>query len=184
MRFVINPAGNRIVDATPEETHALRPALRASFRRWRANEADIDDICQNVEIITWQALSEGRVHVPDETRPADALWQWMYGVAWNQWRNHSRRRWLRCEVSTNEVPDVASQSPVPRLEARDTLRRIATDPQAADLLLASLTGERSTTPKSTFWHRVGQARKWAREVDAGKIRMPDPPTPKHRKKRL
>ncbi len=72
MRFVINDAGNRIVDATPEETHALLPALRAAFRRWRANEADIEDLCQQVESVMWQALSEGRVHEPDASRPEDA----------------------------------------------------------------------------------------------------------------
>ena len=186
MRAVINAAGNRIVDATPEETHALRPAIRAAFHRWRASEADIEDFCQHVEIITWHALSEGRVPVPPLTRPDDALWQWMYGVAWNLWRNHCRRNWLRHEVLTNELPDIPSCSPIRQLEARNVLRRILMDSQAADLLLASIDGQRDTMPRSTFWRRVAEARKWVREIDAGRCRKPRMPVPaiaKHQKKK-
>lgn len=186
MRVVINSAGDRIVDATAEETHALRPAIRAAFCRWRASEADIEDLCQQVELITWQTLSEGRVHVPPFTRPDDALWQWMYAVAWNLWRNHCRRRWLRYEVLTDELPDVASYSPMPQLEARSVLRRISMNPRAAGLLLASIDGQRGATPRSTLWHRVAEARKWARDIEAGPCRkpqMPEPAMAKHQKKK-
>lgn len=182
MRFVINEAGNRIVIATAEETHALRPAIRAAFRRWRANEADIEDLCQEVEIITWRAIEERRLHEPLANRPQDALWQWSYAAAWNLWRNHCRRRWIRCEVLTADVPEVEASALLSQLEARDTLRMIATKPHVAGLLLASLEGDRGTMPRSTFWHHVAQARRWVREMEA-EPKQPLPATPKHRKKK-
>ncbi len=70
------------------------------------------------------------------------------------------------------MPIVASPSPVARLEARDALKRIAADAQAADLLLASVEGGRTTMARCTFWHRVGRARVWAREIEQDDTRSP------------
>lgn len=188
MKYHVNHAGNRIVDATPKELLALMPSVAAAFRRWRANEADIEDHCQQVAIVTWQALNEGRIVCEPLTSPEDALMQFMHAVAWNVQRNHSRRHWTWREILVPEVPDVESPHPDKRLETRDVLRQISMRPGIARVLLVALRHEhperRVGLPKSTFWTRVGEARRWARDVASGhwkEPRQPTPPTPKHRK---
>lgn len=187
MQYRLNHNGDRIVDASPEETHALRPAIRACFRRWRAFDADIEDFCQHVELVTWQAIVDGRIRGDGFARPVDALLDFMFAVAWNQWRNHSRKRSVWREVLHDELPDVASPSPDARIEARDVLQRISMRPDVARVLLAAVNGpypeRREGLPKSTFWSRREQALKWARDAVEGAPNMPDPPTPKHRKKK-
>lgn len=188
MKYRINLAGNRIVDATPEEIYALMPCVEAAFRRWRANEADIEDGCQQVAIVTWQAVAEGRVVGERLTTPEDALMQFMHAVAWNIQRNHTRRHWTWREVLHDELPDVGSEHPDHRLESRDVLRRISMHSDVARILLVVLDGpypeRREGLPKSTFWSRVHEARRWVRDVDAGHWQAPKqpiPPTPWKRK---
>jgi hypothetical protein len=190
MRYRINPAGNRIVDATPEETRTLRPCIVAAFRRWRAPEGDIEDFAQNVEIVAWQAIQEQRVPGDGFKRPEDALLDFMFAIAWNQWRNHSRLRSTRCEVLHDELPDMASSSPDAMIEARDALRRISMRPDVARILLATLDGpypeRRENLAHGTFWSRRKQARTWAKDVVLGHWRepsMPEPSTPWKRKKK-
>lgn len=180
MRYRINPAGNRIVDATPEETHALRPCIRAVFRRWRAAPGDIEDFAQDVEIVAWQAIQEQRVPGDGFKRPEDALLDFMFAVAWNLWRNHSRRRSTRSEILHDEMPDMASRSPDARLEAREALQRISMRPDIARILLDAaievpLTERVEGALKSTYGYHLTTARKWAREVDAGRWREPAQP---------
>jgi hypothetical protein len=190
MRYIRNPAGNRIVVATPEETHALRPAIRASYRRWKAPDASIDDFCQEVEIVTWRGIVEQRIPGDRFQHPEDALLNFMFMVAWNVYRNHTRRRSTRNEVFVDEMPDMAGPDPEGRFETRETLLRLTRREDIAQVLLASLNGSRPELregiPRATFWHRVAQARSAARDIDAGKWREPKqatPPTPKHRKKK-
>jgi hypothetical protein len=115
-RFVVNLAGNRIVDATPEETHALRPCVCAALRGHGCPEREIDDIAQHVEIVTWQAIAEGRVAGHGRTagcaRDVDA----------------SRRSERVSELPSQGV-DVA------RIEAREVLRHIEARPMVARFLL-------------------------------------------------
>ena len=181
MRFIKNQAGNRIVEATPEETRALRPCVAAAFRRWRARDVDIPDFCQQVELTTWIAVTEQRVPGEGFKRPVDALLDFMFAVSWNLWRNHSRLLWRHGEVLHDEVPDVASPSPDARLEARDALQRIAKHEDVALVLIGMLEGPRSeqrgNLPKSTFHTRSMQARKWARDVASGHWKEPPQPTP-------
>lgn len=182
MRYRINPAGNRIVDATPEETHVLRPRIRAVFRRWRVPPGDIEDFAQDVEIVTWQAIHEQRVPGGGFKRPEDALVDFMFAVAWNLWRNHSRRRSTRSEILHDETPDMASPSPNARLEAREALQRISKRPDIARILLDAvkevpLTKRAEGAPKSTYGYHLTNARKWARDVEAGRWRKPTQPEP-------
>jgi len=143
MRYRINEAGNPMVVATAEELHALRPVICACFRR-RANNGDVDDFAQDVEIIVWQALNEGRV-------PGHRL---IFSVSWNVWRNHYRKRSTRCEVLHDELPDVAGPSPECRIDARETLRRIAMREDIARVLLGSVNASPAIryeeVAKSTF----------------------------------
>jgi DNA-directed RNA polymerase specialized sigma24 family protein len=185
MRYRINHAGNRIVEATPAETHALTPCICAALRRWHCPESNVEEFAQDVELITWQALAEQRVMGDRFARPRDALLAFMFAVAWNQWRNHSRRRTTRYEELHDEIPDVVGPEPDPRLEAREALERISMHEDIAWILATVLRGERPEhlvgLPRSTFYTRVAEARRHARDVAAGKPHMPDPPTPKHRK---
>jgi hypothetical protein len=187
MRYQKNSAGNRIVVATPKETHALRPCICAALRRWHCPEGDIEDFAQEVEVITWQALVEKRVLGDRYARPRDALLSFMFQVAWNLWRNHSRLHSTRCEILHDEVPDMQGPEPDACLEARDVLHRISMREDVACLLFAAVAGERPAQyvglPKSTFWARHKEVQRWARDVASGKPHVPDPPTPKHRKKR-
>lgn len=186
MRFRINPAGNRIVDATPEEIHALRPGIRAALRRWRVPQGDIEDFAQDVEIITWQAIQEQRVPGDGFERPEDALLDFMFAAAWNLWRNHWRRRSTQSEILHDEMPDMASPSPDARLEARQALQRISMRPEIARVLLDSVNVSASEryahVAKSTYGYHLTNARKWAREVDAGRWREPAQAPHKPRKR--
>ncbi|MBK9263653.1 MAG: sigma-70 family RNA polymerase sigma factor [Polyangiaceae bacterium] len=169
------------MDATPEETRALRPSIRAALHRWRCPDGDIEDFCQDVEIITWQAIVEQRVLGDRYNRPEDALLGFMFQVAWNAWRNHSRKQSTWRELLCNEMPDMVGPNPDACLEARDSLQRIAMHPDVARILLVVLDGpypeRREGLPKSTFWSRREQARKWAKDVDAGHWREPPQPVP-------
>lgn len=191
MKYIINPAGNRIVQATPEETRKLRPSIAAAFRK-RSNVApdEIEDFCQEVEVITWRSVQEQRIVGNEFARPVDALLNFMLSVAWNLWRNHSRKRWVWREELVDEMPDMLGPSPDGRLDARETLLRLTMREDIAGLLLEAVNVEPAVryanTPKSTYSSRLIQARSWARDVDAGRWRepkQPAPPTPKHRKKK-
>ncbi len=191
MRYRINEAGNPMVVATPADVHALRPTICACFRRWRASDGDIEDFAQDVEIVVWQALDEQRVPGHRLMKPRDALLDYMFAVSWNVWRNHSRRRSTRCEILHDELPDMAGPSPDGRINARETLTRIAARPDIARVLLDSVNVPPATrherTPKSSYGYRLTKARRWAKEVDAGRWRGPKKPTPstpwKRKKKR-
>lgn len=191
MRYRTNEAGNPMVVATPVDVRALRPAICACFRRWRAPNGDIDDFAQDVEIIVWQALDEQRVPGHRLMTPRDALLDFMFAVAWNVWRNHYRKRSTRSEVLHDELPDVAGPSPDGRINARETLRKISMRADIARVLFDSVNipaSERYVgTPKSTYAYHLTNARKWAREVDAGRWQPPTQPVPitpwKRKKKR-
>jgi hypothetical protein len=189
MKYIRNLAGNRIVVATAEETHALRPAIRASYRRWKAPDGSIDDFCQEVEIIAWRGIVEQRIVGDRFQHPEDALLNFMFMVAWNVWRNHTKRRSTRNEVCVDELPDMAGPSPERRLDARETLLRLTTREDVARVLLDAVnipaTERVGGIPRNTYYSRLTNARRWARDVDAGEWRepsMPDPSTPKTRKK--
>jgi hypothetical protein len=190
MKYIRNPAGNRIVVATPEETHALRPAIRASYRRWKAPDSMIDDFCQEVEIVTWRGIVDQRIPGDRFQHPEDALLNFMFMVAWNVWRNHTKRRSTRNEVFVDELTDMAGPSPEGRLDARETLLRLTMREDVARVLLDAVNvpaiERHRGMPRNTYYSRLGNARKWARDVDAGQWReprMPEPSTPKLRKKR-
>jgi len=185
MRFVVNPAGNRIVDATPEETHALRPCVCAALRRHGCPEREIDDITQHVELITWQAITEGRVAGHDLEEPRDALVMWMLRVAQNAFLNYRHKASTWREVMTDEPVEWPSRSPVTRIEARDWLRRIEARPMVERFLLNVATEvpyvERCNDARmteGTYDVRLARSRKWLRDVvTSGRWREPPQPTP-------
>lgn len=130
----------------------------------------------------------------DLEEPRDALVMWMIGVAQNTYRNYRIKGSTRCEVFPDEPMDMASPSPVARLEARDLLRKIAAHPDVARLLLNAAVGmtvpereqDAEMTP-GTYYVRVTSMQRWAKKVATSgvwrKPPMPDPPTPRHRKKK-
>jgi len=186
MKYRVNPDGSRSVVATPEEVHKLRPCIVAALRRHKCPEQDIEDLAQNVEIITWQALNEGQIQCDRLTSPRDALFSFVTQTSWYVWKNHSRRPQDRYEILTDEPPERIGSCPVACLETRDALRRILAEPRVSHILLLSLNGSRPERhvdmPRATFWHRVAVARQWARDVAKWQEpRQPTPPTPKHRK---
>ena len=191
MRFHINAAGNRIVDATPQEIHAIRPSIVAALRRYGCPIHEVEDRAQDVEILVWQSVNEGRVWCDRLTSAKSALISFTFQAAWYIWKNYSRRQSAWREVLTDDPPELATSCTEARLEARDALRRIAGQPMVAEILLLSLNGsrseERADMTRTTFWSRVIVARKWAREVDAGHWQPPQQPVPttpwKRKKKR-
>lgn len=155
MKYICNPAGNRIVVATPEEIHALRPRIDVAFRCWKVNGGDIEDFCQEVEIIAWKGVVDQRIDGSHFARPVDALLDFMFAVSWNLWRNYFRKKSTRSEVLYNELPDVAGPPPEGRMAARETLLRLTMHEDIARILLAALDGpypgRRFGMPPSTFW---------------------------------
>lgn len=194
MRFIINHAGNRIVEATPEETHSFRPVVCSVLRRYGCPEREIDDLAQYVEIITWQAIGEGRVMGHDLEEPRDALVMWMIAVAHNAFRTWRNKGSSWREVFPDEPVEWPSRSPVARMEARDLLRRMEAHPKvmrlllnaAAEMPLPEREQDAEMTP-GTYYVRITTAQRWARKVATTGVwrrpPMPDPPTPKHRKKK-
>lgn len=190
MKSHINAVGNRIVDATIEEIHAMRPAIVAALRRHGCPIHEVEDRAQDIELLIWQAVNEGRVWCDRLTSAKSALISFTFQATWYVWKNYSRRQSAWREILTDDPPELATSCTEARLEARDTLRRIAGQTELAEILLLSVNGpwsEQATDlPRTTFWHRVAATRKWAREVDAGHWREPAQPvpmTPWHRKKK-
>jgi len=176
MKSHINGAGNRIVDATPQEIHAMRPSIIVALRRHGCPVNDAEDRAQDIEVLVWQAVNDGRVWCDRLTSAKSALISFTFQATWYVWKNYSRRQSTWREILTDDPPEVATSCTEARLEARDTLRCIAEQPMVAEILLLSVSGpwskEGTDLPRTTFWHRVAKARTWAKEVDAGRWREP------------
>ena len=190
MKSHINPAGNRIVDATPREIHALRPCILAALRRHGCPERETEDRAQEVAIVVWQAVNEGRVWCDRWSSAKIALISFTFQATWYVWKNYSRRQSTWREIPTEDLPELATSCTVARLEARDALRHLLAEPRVSHILLLSLDGPRPERcvdmPRATFWSQVAKARKWAKEVDAGHWQAPrqlTPSTPWKRKKK-
>lgn len=192
MRYRKNHNGDPIVDATPKETHALRPVICAVLRRHGCPSREIDDIAQHVEIVTWQAIQDGRIQGYELIDPEDALIQYMFVVAQHAFMNYRRKASTWREQLQDEPVEWPSRSPVARLEARDLLRRIEERPLVARFLLSVATEvpyvERyrdAGMSDGTYNTRLACSRKWLRSVvTSGRWReppQPDPPTPWKRK---
>lgn len=181
MRYIINAAGNRIVVASPEETHALRPCIVAYLRRHGCPPQWLDDCAQDVELIVWQSIVDRRVQGDRATKPENALLRFVFMTSWYVWKNHSRRRAGWYEILADDPPEMVGPCPMPCLEARDALRRISAEPRTTHALLAALNGAPKDTPRTTQADRVTRARHWAREVVA-EPKQPMPFTWKQRKK--
>ena len=186
MKYRKNHNGDPVVDASPVETHALRPCIFAYLRRHGCPVQWLEDCAQDVSIIVWQAMAEGRIKGDRVTTPQNALLRFVFMTSWYVWKNHSRRRAGWYEILSDEPPDMASRCPTAYLEAREVLRHVFAEPTIASVLLAGIDGPEVPTPRSTHAERVTRARRWARELlaeHAKEPRMPDPSTPKLRKKK-
>ena len=188
MKYFKDRDGNRVLQATPEETHALRPSIAAYLRRHLIPEQDVDDYCQEVEIVTFQAIRDQRLVVSRFTRPVDALLRFTLATAWNVTRNHTRKLSTRREVLSGELPDIVGPNPEGRLDARETLLRLTSYPRIARILFDAVfiasTVKYVNVPKSTYENRVVKARAKARDIESGRCRepvQPAPPSPRHRK---
>lgn len=118
----------------------------------------------------------------------------MIRTAQNTYRNYRQKGSTWREVLPDDPVEWASRSPVERLEARDLLRKIAAHPNVARLLLSAAEGrslperehDAGMTP-GTYYVRITSMQRWARKVATSGVwrrpPMPDPPTPKHRKKK-
>lgn len=194
MKYRKNHNGDPVVDASPREVHELRPVVCAVLRRHGCPEREIDDIAQHVEIVLWQSLNEGRVHGHDLEEPRDALVMYMVRVAQNAYLDFGGKASTRYEVLPDEPVDIASRSPVARLEARDLLRRIHAHPSVARLLMNVAQGmplvereQDAEMTSGTYYVRITSMQQWAKKVATTGVwrrpPMPDPPTPRHRKKK-
>lgn len=92
----------------------------------------------------------------------------MFAVAWNVWRNRSRKRSTRSEILHDEMPDMVGPSP----NARKTLLRLAMRPDVARVLLDAVNVPPAiryeNVPKSSYGYHLTNAR----EVDTGRWREP------------
>lgn len=166
-----------VVFATPEETHALCPAVRAVLRRWRVPGGDIEDYAQEVELVAWRAIEARAVPKGDAHSPEDALVRFMYSKAWNLWRAHIRRRSTCTEVIVDAPPDVAGVSLDVIIEARDVLQQIARRPVLARVLIDAVlevdvgerVGGREGSGVKAYGYHLTKARRWARGVVNGKV---------------
>lgn len=176
MKYERDQAGNRVVVATPEEVRSFRPSVRACLRRWKARDVDLEDFCQETEIIVWKALTERRINGNRFEKPVNAFLDFLFATAWNLWRNHSRKRATRLEVLSDEIREAIGPDPEGRLDARETLRQIATRGGIAQVLLDAVNltfAERlHDLPHGTYCSKLAKARSWARDVDAGQWREP------------
>ncbi|HMY18027.1 MAG TPA: hypothetical protein PKA58_17000, partial [Polyangium sp.] len=186
--------GDPVVDASPREVHELRPVVCAVLRRHGCPEREIDDITQHVEIVLWQNIGEGRVHGHDLEEPRDALVMYMVRVAQNAYLNFRSKASTRREVLPDEPVDIVSRSPIARMEARDLLRKFHAHPSVARLLMNVAQGmplvdreQDAEMTSGTYYVRITSMQKWARKVARTGLwqrpPMPDPPTPKLRKKK-
>ncbi len=185
MKYRKNHNGDPVVDASPGEIYALRPSIFAYLRRHGCPDQWLEDCGQDVTIIVWQGVVEGRIKGDRVTTPQNALLRFAFMTSWYVWKNHSRRRAGWYEILSDEPPDMASPCPTACLEAREVLRNIFAEPTITSVLLMGIDGPEVPTPRSTHAERVTRARRWARELLAEHTReprMPDPSTPKHRKK--
>jgi len=194
MKYRPNHNGDPVVDASPREVHELRPVVCAVLRRHGCPEREIDDIAQHVELVMWRCIAEGRVHGHDLEDPHDALVMFMVRVAQNDYLNYRTKASTRREILPDEPIDIGSRSPVARLEARELLRKLEAHPKVMRLLLNA--AEEMTLPEreqdsgctpGTYYVRITSMQRWARRVARTGLwqrpPMPDPPTPKHRKKK-
>jgi hypothetical protein len=185
MKYRKNHNMDPVVDASPEEVHALRPSIFAYLRRHGCPVEWLEDCAQDVEIVVWQGVAEGRIKGDRVTTPQNALLRFVFMTSWYVWNNHSRRRAGWYEILSDEPPEMASRCPVARLEARETLWRILAEPHTVSVLLGAVDTGPTTTPRSTTHERLTRARRWARDVDAGQWREPRQAMPftwKQRKK--
>lgn len=186
MKYRKNHNGDPVVDASPGEIYALRSCIFAYLRRHGCPEQWLEDCGQDVTIIVWQGVVEGRIKGDRVTTPQNALLRFVFMTSWYVWKNHSRRRAGWYEILSDEPFDMVGPCPTACLEAREVLRRIFAEPTITSVLLAGIDGPEVPTPRSTHADRVARARRWARELLAEHAREPQqpvPPTPWHRKKK-
>ena len=190
MRYRDPPGGDGdpIVEATIAEVYALRRKILACLARWGVPRRDRDDLFQQVAIITWMALREGRVRGSAARTPRESLLAFMSTAAMFSRQNYRRRKFRRAEFLAAEpdrepgrTPDTGAWArPVQQqLEARELLRRIATHPKVAQLLLLAALD----VPATSSYH-LGKARRWICAVFESQepLRLP-PPRPRNRKRR-
>jgi len=201
-----DPEARPIVIATPKEIRALRPAICASLRRYGVYERWVDDLAQDVEIVTWQALGEERVRGGATISPDNALLGFALMVARGLAANHrnrasNRREWLtgdlRHEVKEGQDPSLILDPVDPhdleaQIEARDLISKIV-PLTIAKVLLAAAFGDplnerakNAAVTRCTESSRLTRARRWFRAaVESDKWRQPsqpEPPRPRDRKR--
>jgi len=182
-----NDDGSAVVEATIAEVYALRPKITACLARWGVPRQDRADLFQQIAIVTWMALRDGRVVGPVTRPPEESLYGFMFETARYHLLNFKRLRFRRKEIPA-EDPEGAAEAgadrtranPIRQLEARDVLRLLAARPKVAELLL--LAGLRVRLKerlahagmlRANYFNRLGELRRWIRAVfRSGRWREP------------
>lgn len=186
IRYRPNPHGeNRFLEASPEDIRSMRPFVRKTFRKLNINAEDAEDLAQNVEIITWQAIDEGLIREHRKISPYWCLRIWMMHTAWRVGLNHKRRFYHRYELRIEADMPIEQDE---RIHARELLERLLAYPDVLALLIRMAEGglRRDGAPqRGTYW-QGDQARHWLRVVkESGRWREPpgrEKPRPRDRKK--
>jgi RNA polymerase sigma-70 factor (ECF subfamily) len=107
-------AGNAPIDASDAFSRHGGFAW-CTLQRLGVRDADLEDVLQEVFLVVHRQLAgfagDSRVTT------------WLYGICVRVASSHRRRAWVRREVPSAEVPDVASPSPGPEAAARDSEER-------------------------------------------------------------
>jgi RNA polymerase sigma-70 factor (ECF subfamily) len=109
--------------------HLHSQALRAFLRQLCRNEAEADDLAQDVFVFAWEKIARF-----DAARP---FRPWLFGIAWRKYRE-SRRGWRRLLTRQGRAiaaqPDSETPDPGLALDLAAAAATLAPDQRAALLL--------------------------------------------------
>lgn len=187
IRYRANPHGeSRFLEASPEDIRGMRRFVRKVLYDLGFDHDDAEDLAQDVEIVAWIAIEEGRIRERPHEKPFHCLMHWMRETAWRLGLNYKRRFRYRRELHGVNA-DIAVEDDT-RLDARELLAMLTAYPETLALLvLLSEGGMRANgaTAKGVYL-RAYKARRWLQRVrDSGIWREPpgyEKPRPRDRKK--
>ncbi|EYF08282.1 RNA polymerase sigma factor [Chondromyces apiculatus] len=98
----------------------LRPFVRAVLRAQGVPTRDRDDVCQEIMVAAWTAMTEGRFRPPEAQPIGEALQAWLFGITWRQASHYRQRAWRRREVIVSDPYAMTAAAPwIPHVPAPD-----------------------------------------------------------------
>lgn len=177
--------GARFVEASPEDIRRMRKYVRAELWNMGLQHDETEDIAQDVEVVTWRALAEGRIREAEGKVAFDCLRTWMAETAWRLGMNYRRLARFKYEVRVEADFGV---DPNARLDARELLARLRTYPAVLALLvnIAEQKPILSGRSESNAYLHARRTKRWFKRVrDSGLWQEPpgyEKPRPRDRKR--